>query len=200
VTTATLHGVSASARLAPVRTLGQAARSRVMRIAIGAALLLHLVLGALFFLRPPAFLVPSHPQGSPHEAEVELVENDVPSVGDQSVGGTGKTNQHTDASQQTAPPEQRLPQAPPPPPSPDLPLASDGESPPPQPGPTSNQPQQPSPPNPAQQEPKTAAPAGQPDPDYENAPISPPRRIPRPTTSCRPTPSRQRGAANTAPW
>jgi protein TonB len=168
---AALPGVSATARLAPVRSFGQAARARVMRIAIGAALLLHLVFAGLFFLRPPAFLVPAHPTAPPHEAEVELVQNDMPAVGDQSVGGTGKTNQHADPTHEAAPPPQPQPQAPPPPPTPDLPVASNGELPPPQPGPSSDQKQQPSPPNPAQQEPATTAPAGQPDPDYETAPI-----------------------------
>jgi protein TonB len=107
---------------------------------VAAALLLHMLVGTAVLVRPPAFLaklVQPKPlmQPPPREAEVEMVQNDMPANGDQPVGATGKDKLNATAQTPAAPPPVPPPPAPPaqsPPPTPNLLTAPDGETPPPQ--------------------------------------------------------------------
>ena len=130
---ATLALVSPSMRLAPVRRVGRA--SRAIRIAVGIAVLLHLLVGGLFLLHPPGFL--AHPAAPPQrEAEVEMIQNDMPATGSVPTGGAAKNNQEQDAGQHSSPAQQTPREAAAPPPaSPNLATAPDSEVAPPQPVP-----------------------------------------------------------------
>ncbi len=158
MSTAVLPRPSESLRLAPQRPRAVATRWRVL-VAVGVALALHVVGAALLLVHPPAFLAPAPPPVPKRQAEIEMIENDMPTSGDQPIGGTGKDNAHQDAAKQGAPPPQPNPAAPPPPPSPNLPVASNGETPPPLAGQPQDRPTPATPPSPRQQNAKPMPPA-----------------------------------------
>jgi protein TonB len=117
------------------------ASRRVMQVAVALAVLLHVLLALALLIRPPAFLarlahVAQMPQAPPRQAEVELVQNDMPATGDAALGGTGKENASSQQAQKAAParpPAMRAARATAPQASPAMPVGPGGIAPPPQP-------------------------------------------------------------------
>jgi TonB family protein len=90
-----------SLRLVPSLAASRARRHGLPLAAVVVAVALHLVLGTAVILRPPAFLAAAAKAArrnqAPRMAAVELVQNAMPTTGDQPAGGSGKTIMHHDA-------------------------------------------------------------------------------------------------------
>ncbi len=117
MTIVTLAGVDRSARLMPRR----AWERHGMRALVWAgvvALLLHVMLALLLLALPRGalFSAKSVSNLAPREATVDYVQNAMPSVGDEPVGGNGKTIVHADQNAakptpRTSPPKPSAPDA-----------------------------------------------------------------------------------------
>lgn len=150
----TLPRPSPALRLIPSRALARGRAGPAIPLVLLVAVLLHLLVGAAFVVLPPAFLSAlSHP-APPRQAEVELVQNNMPTNGDDSIGAATQTKQRTNSSRVATPPPPataRQQQAPEPPQTPNLPLGPHGDMPPPQPRPSPRQIDKPTPSSEAQQ-------------------------------------------------